>query len=81
MLENGPSPLAMVALTLIIGGHMKVEDTPPIIKEEVYYYYPFIVGSHCQKMGKNSIRSRGYRPRSLGWKSAVKEEKHARCNR
>ena len=51
MFENGPSPLAMVALTLIIGGHMKVEDTPPIIKEEVYYYYPFIVGKPLPENG------------------------------
>lgn len=44
MYPKGPSALAMVALTLIIGGYMELEDTPPIIKEEVFHFYPLIVG-------------------------------------
>ena len=52
MFENGPSPLAMVALTLIIGERMQVEDTPAIIKDEVYYFYPFIVGKPLEVEGE-----------------------------
>lgn len=49
MYENGPSPLAQIVLTLVIGGHMRVEDTPGVIKDEVYYFYPFIVGKPLEK--------------------------------
>ena len=49
MFENGPSPLAQIVLTLIIGGHMGVEDTPNMVKEEVEYFYPLILGKPIEE--------------------------------
>ena len=46
MNETGPSPLAMVCLTLIIGGHLKLEETPALVRDEVNFYYPLIVGEN-----------------------------------
>ena len=52
MFNEGPSPLAMVVLTLIIGGHMTVDETPAMVEEEVRYYYPFIVGKPLPENGE-----------------------------
>lgn len=49
MYEDGPSPLAIVCLTLIIGGNLKLEDTPEIVREEVNFFYPLIAGKNENK--------------------------------
>lgn len=41
---NNPSPLAMVCLTLLIGGHIGWDGVPAIIYDEVVHFYPLLTG-------------------------------------
>ena len=52
MYEGGPSPLAQIMLTLLIGGYMTTHDIPAIIKDEVDYFYSFIVGKPIKEDGQ-----------------------------
>lgn len=39
-----PSPLTMVCLTLLMGGHIGWDGVPAIIKDEVEHFYPLLTG-------------------------------------
>ena len=52
MYEGGPSPLAQIVLTLLVGEYMTTAEIPAIIKDEVNYFYSFIVGKPIKEDGQ-----------------------------
>lgn len=52
MYKDGPSPLAQIVLTLLVGEYMTTAQIPAIIKDEVDYFYSFIVSKPIEEDGQ-----------------------------